>query len=314
MKILKTGDTETLDKLWNMRLAIYVEHLRLSVQVKKGKHSAQAQVRPGVSNFDYENLPGRHCGCLLQSFSIQAESSMGCLVDPCEDDDVVIHNDSPVLSIWLEAEVTDLVVLHDITVNVSSNVINVETSFSIYSSRTWSAMGRSFLCGENGSGGGQVSRAGYWGEIGRLVSDGSPLIFGTILVGGPRKFGIPPSNSGLLFQFLSPVPPPLVLFSLPLWALILSSCSLIRLESFSSITLKYSSRTQFPDSKIFQQYLSHEVPDYHIIDCPIHPSPFSQDGQGFRDDLLSDDLWVSVFRSICMPGTMPLQLLQPHSP
>ena len=58
---------------------------------------------------------------------------MGCLVDPCEDDDVVIHNDSPVLSIWLEAEVTDLVVLHDndgqisIAVNVSSNVINVET-------------------------------------------------------------------------------------------------------------------------------------------------------------------------------------------
>ena len=123
----QTGDTETLDKLWNMRLAIYVEHLRLSVQVKKGKHSAQAQVRPGVSNFDYENLPGRHCGCLLQSFSIQAERSMGCLVDPCEEDDVVIHNDSPVLSIWLEAEVTDLVVLHDITVNVSSNVINVET-------------------------------------------------------------------------------------------------------------------------------------------------------------------------------------------
>ena len=96
-----TGDKETLNKVQNMRLASYVEQLRLPVQVD-GDH----QVRHTLCHSGYvcsipdidlavevtfvpssinPELPGWRSSLYLMNLFIQGESSMGCLVDPCEE-------------------------------------------------------------------------------------------------------------------------------------------------------------------------------------------------------------------------------------
>merc|ERR1719318_184546 len=92
-------------------------------------------------------------------------------------------------------------------------------------------------------------------EMGRLESDESPFISGTILGGGPRRFGLPSSNSGLLFQFLSPEPPPLALFSLSF----LGPHPVILLPDQTGLLQNH--------------HLIHKVSELHLIDCPIHPPP-----------------------------------------